>query len=75
MFCLIKGSALQSHTFFHLGNDNVYGACAQLWMDGIGSKSLCVPKDQSWWKEEAQVAHMQACDASPKVYKSLLDAT
>jgi hypothetical protein len=30
MFSLIKGSALQSHTFVHVGNDSVYNAWARL---------------------------------------------
>lgn len=41
MFSLIKGSALQSHTFVRVGNDSVYSACAQL-LDGwsVGSKQI-----------------------------------
>lgn len=76
MFCVIKGSALQSHTFLHLGNDNVYGACAQL-VNGWGREganlSLCleIPVLE---KEAAQAVHILAYDVSPVVYKSLPDA-
>lgn len=41
MFSLIKGSALQSHTFVHVGNDSVYSAYARLvdrW--SVGSKQI-----------------------------------
>lgn len=46
------------------------------WMDGVSSKkkSLFVPLNTSpGEKDEAQVVHMLAYDASLMVYKSLLD--